>query len=151
LALGSIVKASRDSWQAGAWLLERRHGFNKAGAASAERDEDEVHGALDADAVVRTRAQLIEIRQANKAALAAGSFQGYMAGKRVERSLIGDLALALSDGARDPVEDLDSEGFKAELREAMGDWPDALLEMAIQVYEQRHAVKLLGLLEGGAS
>ena len=150
LALGSIVKASRDSWQAGAWLLERRHGFNKVGAAGTQRDADELEGITDPDAMVRLRAQLVELRGANRIALDAGSFQAYIAGKRLERQLIADLALALSDGGRDPVEDLDSDAFRGELLEAMGEWPDALLELAISVYEQRHSLRLLQVVEGGA-
>ncbi len=149
LALGSIVKASRDSWQAGAWLLERRHGYNKVGAASTQRDVDTLEGVTDADAAVRLRHQLIEIRGANAIALDSGSFQAYYAGKRLERDLIADLALALADGGRDPVEDLDSEAFRNQLREAVGDWPDALLEIVIAVYEQRHSIALLQVLEGG--
>ena len=149
LALGAIVKASRDSWQAGAWLLESRHGYNKGGAASTQRDVDTLEGVTDADAAVRLRHQLVEIRGANAIALDSGSFQAYYAGKRLERDLIADLALALADGGRDPVEDLDSEAFGQQLQEAVGDWPDALLEIVIAVYEQRHSVTLLQVLEGG--
>ena len=115
-----------------------------------QRDEDELAGVTDGDAAVRLRAQLVEVRSANRVALDAGSFQAYFAGKRLERGLIADLVLALSDGGRDPVEDLESEAFRVELGEAMGAWPDSLLELAIGVYEQRHSLRLLQVREGGA-
>lgn len=149
LALGAIVKASRDSWQAGAWLLERRHGYNKIGQASTIRDADELDGVADADEVTRIRHQLAELRTGNRVALDSGSFQAWIAGKRHERLLLADLAVALGNGGGDPVEDLDSETFRGDLHEAMREWPDALLELAIGVYEQRHSIKLLGLVEGG--
>jgi hypothetical protein len=148
LAMSNIVKASRDSWQAGAWLLERRHGFTKIGSASTQRDDDILDGITDADKVTRLRCQLVEVREGNRVAFAAGSFQAAIAGKRLERDLIEDLVLSMSADDAD-IEDLDSPAFREQLSEAMAEWPDALLEMAVGVYEQRHSVTLLRTFDGG--
>ena len=78
-AMGSILKATRDDWKAAAWTMERRHGYNKIGSASTQRDDDILDGVTDADRATRVRAQLIEVRAANKIAFEQGSFQALYA------------------------------------------------------------------------
>lgn len=136
-------------WQAAAWLLERRHGYNRSGGASTQREHAELDDLTDVGEVESLRRQLAEVNRANQLALESGSFQAYIAGQRLSRQLWADLAVALGAERHDPVEDLDSAEFRAELREAMQAWPDQLLELAIRVYEARHSMRLLGVAEGG--
>jgi AcrR family transcriptional regulator len=143
--------ATGGTWQAAAWLLERRHGYNRSGAASTLREHGELDALANLDEIEALRRQLREVERANQLSLESGSFQAYVAGQRLARQLWADLAVALGAERHDPVEDLDSEQFRAELREAMQGWPDQLLELSIRVYEQRHALRLLGVAEGGRS
>ncbi len=136
-------------WQAAAWLLERRFGYNRSGAASTLRESGELDSLSNLDEVAALRRQLSEVARANQLSLEGGSFQAYVAGQRLARQLWADLAVVLGAERHDPVEDLDSAEFRAELREAMAGWPDQLLELAIRVYEERHSMRLLGVAEGG--
>jgi len=136
-------------WQAAAWLLERRHGYNRSGGAATQRESAELEDLTNLDEVESLRRQLGDVARANQLALEQGSFQAYVAGQRLARQLWADLALALGTERHDPVEDLGSAEFRAELREAMQSWPDQLLELSIRVYEERHSMRLLGVAEGG--
>lgn len=135
-------------WQAAAWLLERRYGYNRSGAATTIRENQEIEGLQNLTEIDAIRRQLREVGRANQLSLEGGSFQAYVAGQRLARQLWADLAVALGHERNDPVEDLNSEEFRAELAEAMGGWPDQLLELAIRCYERRHSMRLLGVANG---
>jgi len=150
LHMTRIAGASKEGdWKAAAWLLERRHGYNRSGSASSARERvaDELE---DEKPAQRLRRQIREVHEANRAALRSGSFQAYFAGQRLARDLAQELAVALQagDDAQD-LYDMESEAFAAELGLALREWPDALLELAIRTYEERKGLRLLGVVEGG--
>jgi len=65
-SLASIMKASKDgSWQAGAWLLERRHGYTRDGSASRPAPP------ADPKAI---KTPIDELREMREKAMSGGSF-----------------------------------------------------------------------------
>ena len=149
-ALIKVHAAADDSWQAAAWILERRHGYRKGGPAEAELEEEAAREVLPLDEGEVLRATLAQIRKATAAAVSAGSWQAVFAGQRLALQTFRELA-ELTRAENPGIDDLDPEAFEAALELELEQWPDQFLEHAIRVYEARHGLRLLGLVEGGRS
>ncbi len=144
-ALAAIQGATSRDWKAAAWLLERRHGYRKNGPAEAAREEA-LELAEHENRIERLERQLREARGAMREALRSNSFQAYFAGVRLEDRLSTDLELAKLQGEEnDGLEDMSSEHFLQAFEHAANEWPDPVLERAIQVYERRHGLRMLGV------
>ena len=147
-AMQRIADAQEKDWKAAAWLLERRHGYRRGGPAEA-RNERAVDELADEDQVAQLRRQLAEVEGANRRALTDGSFQAYFAGKRLAMQLSRELIAVTGTTEDGAIEDLSSDAFELEFRAAAEQWPDQILEIAIGVFEVRHGLKLVRVVEGG--
>ena len=147
-AMERIRDGQKKDWRAAAWYLERRHGYRRGGPSEARR-EQAVDELADEDEVQRLRRQLGDVEQANRQALSSGSFQAYFAGQRLARQLAGDLAHLVGSGDDVALEDMGSDAFARDFEAAAREWPDQLLEVAISVYESRHNIRMMKVVEGG--
>ena len=147
-ALVKVHAAADDSWQAAAWLLERRHGYRRGGPAEAELEAEGL--VLELDEAAELRRTLTQIKSAIGRAIASGSWQAVFAGQRLALQTWRELA-AVSRADGEEPDQLSGEAFERELVLELAEWPDQYLEHAIRTYEERHGLRLLGVLEGGRS
>ena len=147
-AMKKIVAAQDKDWKAAAWFMERRHGYCRNGPAEASRERI-AEQIVSEDESESLRRQIGEVQEANRQALTTGSFQAYFAGQRLARTLLKELKILTGDKTDPELEDMESERFASEFKAELMDMPDQLIELAIGVYEDRHEMKLVKVLEGG--
>jgi len=116
-ALACIQQAAKaGSWQAAAWLCERRYGYNKAGAAAESYKPPKARGhKLD---------PLAQLTEARTKAMASGSYVAGAALLREEARLRSELEAAEVEKARTARADVPADALLEELAGILRGLPD---------------------------
>ena len=119
-ALAAIHRAHKDgSWQAAAWLLERRHGYTKNGAAAIEVEPQ-------AKAVELT--DIEQITKARKEAFASGSYVAGATLLREEGRMKAEKAAADVAAANAKALNVSDQDLLAEVVDLINTLPDGALQ-----------------------
>ena len=86
-----------------------------------------------------------QVESAVTEATGAGSWQAVINGKRLAMQVREDLDAYRKENA---TQDISTEEAIKRIRDAIQDWPDELLEHALDVYSERHEAQVMLIREG---
>ena len=86
-----------------------------------------------------------QVESAVTEATGAGSWQAVINGKRLAMQVREDLDAYRKENA---TQDISTEEAIKRIRDAIHDWPDELLEHAVDVYSGRHEAQVMLIREG---
>jgi len=123
--LGTISQASRKDWKAAAWLLERRHGYSKAGVNRAEETTKE--NPLPSSMLDLLKSQAVELRSSMAKAESSQSWQAYAALQRQLLQVVQQIRqIESEEGRGDELDGLTDEQLLTEITSAIVSLPPIL-------------------------
>mgnify|MGYP003143423430 CR=1 FL=1 len=136
--LGVITKAAANgNWAASAWVLERRHGYRIGKRHEDVRDIQQKAALTDSNRVDFLKSQMIDLQALLKRATADESWQAVAKFKSQLFELHEQLELAKTEDI-DDYEDMPEEEYRKRLAEAVQEWPEEHLAIAIEEFKARH-------------
>ena len=123
-ALATIHRAAKDGdWKAGAWLIERRHGYTRDGAASRKAEPAQVATPID---------PLQQIEKARADAFASGSYVAGAALLREEGRMRAEREQAEAERLAADRQDVPAVGLGGELADMIRALPDGARTLLLE-------------------
>lgn len=129
--------AEKGTWSAAAWLLERRHGYRIGKRHDDTRDAQQKAALTDASRVEFLQAQMEDLQGLLKRATSDESWQAVAKFKSQLFELREQLDLAKAEDV-DDYDEMSEEEYRKRLSEAIADWPEEHLAIAIEEFKRRH-------------